>query len=224
MTEHLKTIADYLRRGCIEVTVEYPGCVVVWAEDLVDHPDRCWWFGTANATWMGDLNDGRGNYLGKTLDTHVSSEEADPLIIARAIERVLAGEPPPPALLRQAMPIASVADAVSASGGTRRAPRTEAEWDQFNATGDLPATELALAACQTLIRTDNLQRAIDLARSALAADRKTAASQVSHTFVDYLLDVVGRARSVIRESDGADEHTELLDDLDNLLHVMKGVR
>jgi hypothetical protein len=89
----LDLIAAYLKgHGCIEVRIEYPGCVVVWAEDLVDHPDHAWWFGTANGTWQGDLMNGSGEYLDQTLSTGVSAS-ADWEQAARAIARVLSGEP-----------------------------------------------------------------------------------------------------------------------------------
>jgi hypothetical protein len=70
------------------VTVEYPGCIVVWAEDLIDHPDHCWWFGTANATWMGDLCNAEGDHL-EVLKTDVPSDCTDPTRIADAIKTVL---------------------------------------------------------------------------------------------------------------------------------------
>jgi len=86
----LEAVADYLR-GCgfQQVSVEFPGIVAVWAEDLIDHPDYAWWFGTNNATWMGDLNTGTGDYVGETLVTDVDSTEPDPLVVGRAIEQVL---------------------------------------------------------------------------------------------------------------------------------------
>ena len=88
----LTQIAERLTADGFAVTVEHPGCVVVWAEDLVTYPDRAWWFGTANGTWQGDLCDGGGDYLNETLSTTVPATETDIVKIARAIASVLRGE------------------------------------------------------------------------------------------------------------------------------------
>ena len=86
----LQDVCERLQADGLTVTVEYPGCVVVWAEDLIAHPDRHWWFGTANATWMGDLCDRYGVYLDTTLTTDVASDCTDAARIAQAIQTVLA--------------------------------------------------------------------------------------------------------------------------------------
>ena len=60
----LQRVADAVTAlGIGGVTVEFPGCVVVWAEDLA-RPDAGWWFGTANETWMGDLRRRTGSTSG----------------------------------------------------------------------------------------------------------------------------------------------------------------
>lgn len=89
---NLQPIADNLAARGLRVTVEFPGCIVIWAEDLA-HPHLAWWFGTANATWQGDLNDEGGHYLGDTCDTGVPSTESDPTIVADAIVRALEQDP-----------------------------------------------------------------------------------------------------------------------------------
>lgn len=88
-TNVLQQVADYLTAHKLTVSIEYPGFLSVWAEDLVSHPDHVWAFGTANDTWMGDLQDGNGEYLGQTLDTGILSTETEPIRIAAAIIRVL---------------------------------------------------------------------------------------------------------------------------------------
>jgi predicted secreted hydrolase len=91
MTEQtlLQDVCARLQANGLTVSIEYPGCVVVWAEDLVSHPDRCWWFGTANETWQGDLCGHGGEYLDQTLRTDVPSDSTDAERIARAIREVL---------------------------------------------------------------------------------------------------------------------------------------
>jgi hypothetical protein len=85
----LNAIAAHLSAEGFKVTVEFPGCVVVWAEHL-DLPHASWWFGTANATWQGDLQVGDGGDQPLDhLETSVPSDETDPLVIAEAITRAL---------------------------------------------------------------------------------------------------------------------------------------
>lgn len=96
----LETVAAILSDDeDLTVTVEHPGCVVVHAGRIGD-PDQSFWFGTANGTWQGDLQDRAGNYLGQTLSTGVAADESDEQVIAQAILRALSepdhGDSTPP--------------------------------------------------------------------------------------------------------------------------------
>src|SRR4030095_16279035 len=79
-------------RGCLSVRVK-DGCVVGWAEDLVMHPHREGWFGTANRMWAGDFYE-RDVYLNQTLHTAVPSDCTDAARIARGIIDVLENPEP----------------------------------------------------------------------------------------------------------------------------------
>jgi hypothetical protein len=87
----LLKVAQLLEADGFTVTVEHPGCVVVWAEDLVGAPEHYWWFGTANGTWQGDLCGEGGAALGQTLSTGVDGDCREAWTVAAGIRAVLNG-------------------------------------------------------------------------------------------------------------------------------------
>lgn len=69
------------------------GAIIVWAEDLVAHPDWQWVFDTTGGVWLGELCSADGTKQGKTLRTNVSEKCTDARQLADAIKAVLEGGP-----------------------------------------------------------------------------------------------------------------------------------
>ena len=88
--DHLEGIAAALTliHG-FTASVEYPGYVAVWAEDLVDRPDLVWAFGTDNGPWSGQLLNGQSEFQGLTVTTDCPATEPDSVVVAAAIAEAL---------------------------------------------------------------------------------------------------------------------------------------
>jgi hypothetical protein len=79
MTDVLDKVVVELKRLDIAASVEYPGFIAVPANKVAS-----WHFGTANATWGGELVTERGTIL-DTTDFGLSRDTDDAELIANTI-------------------------------------------------------------------------------------------------------------------------------------------